>query len=112
MSNNVAEYSAAAAALAMAATYPGPIILRGDSKLVIMQLQGKWRGNGGLYHPFYLDVKKIYGSVKDRIRLQWIPREQNDICDVLSKQVLHDRGIVFRIQPENPPETRTHGQAE
>ena len=100
MSNNVAEYSGAAAALAMAATYPGPIILRGDSKLVIMQLQGKWRVNGGLYHPFYLEAKKIYGSLRDRIRLQWVPREQNDICDVLSKQVLHDKGVKFRIQPE------------
>ena len=33
-------------------------------------------------------------------RLEWIPREQNDICDVLSKKVLHDMGVVFKLQPE------------
>lgn len=99
MSNNVAEYSGFCAALEEASKHAGTITLRGDSKLVIMQLQGKWKVNGGLYFPFYLEAKKLYVANKDRLKLQWIPREKNDVCDVLSKKVLLDRGIEFRIQP-------------
>lgn len=100
MSNNVAEYAGACAALTKAAEYPGVILLRGDSKLVIMQLQGKWKVNGGLYHPFYLKAKEVYDREKSRLKLQWIPRDQNDECDALSKQVLKDRSVAFKIQPE------------
>lgn len=100
MSNNVAEYSGALAALTKAAEYPGVILLRGDSKLVIMQLQGKWSVNGGLYHPFYLKAKEVYDREKSRLKLQWIPRDENSECDALSKQVLKDRSVVFKIQPE------------
>ena len=100
MSNNVAEYSGALAALTEAAKYSGVILLRGDSKLVIMQLQGKWKVNGGLYHPFYLKAKDVYTREKNRLKLQWVPRDQNAECDVLSKQVLKDLKVVFRIQPE------------
>jgi ribonuclease HI len=100
MSNNVAEYSAAATVMAEAEKYEGVIILRGDSKLVVMQLQRKWKINGGLYYPFYLQAKEVYARIKDRTKLEWIPREKNDECDYLSKQVLKDRNVVFRIQPE------------
>lgn len=102
MSNNVAEYSGALAALTEAVKHPGVILLRGDSKLVIMQLQGKWKVNGGLYHPFYLKARDVYDREKGRIKLQWVPRDQNEECDVLSKQVLKDMNVVFRIQPERP----------
>ena len=34
-----------------------------------------------------------------RIRLEWIPREENEECDRLSKKVLLDRGVEFRLQP-------------
>lgn len=100
MSNNVAEYSAALAVMCEAEKYEGLIFLRGDSKLVIMQLQRKWKINGGLYYPFYLQAKEVYGRIKERTKLEWIPRDNNDECDYLSKQVLKDRGVVFRIQPE------------
>jgi hypothetical protein len=36
------------------------------------------------------------------VSFKWVPREQNADCDVLSKKVLLDRGIQFRIQPEVP----------
>ena len=99
MSNNVAEYSAFIAAAEECLRYPGVCIIRGDSKLVVMQLQGKWKVNGGLYKPFYDRAVVLWSKLRDRARLEWIPREQNDICDVLSKQVLKDMGVVFRIQP-------------
>lgn len=100
MSNNVAEYSAFCAVARECMKYTGLIHIRGDSKLVVMQLAGRWKINGGLYMPFHQEAKALWSKIKDRAHLEWIPREENDICDVLSKQVLKDRGVVFRIQPE------------
>jgi ribonuclease HI len=100
MSNNVAEYSAFCVVATECLKHTGVVIIRGDSKLVVMHLQGKWKVNGGLYKPFYDKAKPLWEELKQRAKLIWIPREQNDICDVLSKKVLKDRGIVFRLQPE------------
>lgn len=38
-----------------------------------------------------------------KVKLIWIPREENGECDVLSKNELHRRGVRFRLQPEAPP---------
>lgn len=116
MSNNVAEYSAFIAALTEALKYDGHILIRGDSKLVICQMSiqptdvsmmnhpEKWRMRGGLYAKFYYIARNMLVENAHRtIALEWIPREENDICDVLSKQQLHDRNVVFRIQPEARP---------
>ena len=100
MSNNVAEYSAFCAVAKECMRHTGPIWIRGDSKLVVMQITGRWKIHGGFYVPFYQEAKALWASVRDRARLTWIPREENDICDVLSKKVLHDMGVVFRLQPE------------
>lgn len=106
MSNNVAEYMGVTNAIREAAKYPGVILIRGDSKLVVMQLQCKWKVNGGLYHPFYLQARELYDQHKERIKLEWIPRDQNEVCDALSKQVLRDREVKFRIQPDFPPTSK------
>ena len=110
MSNNVAEYSGFVAVLTEALKHPGRILLRGDSRLVICQLSreaaralhygGKWKVNGGAYMPFYQQAKPLYEANSTRITMRWIPREQNDVCDVLSKKVLKDMGVKFMIQPE------------
>jgi len=99
MSNNVAEYSAFIAAATECLKYPGIVTIRGDSKLVVEQLNGRWKVNGGLYTPFYERARVLWGNLKNRAELAWIPRDQNDICDVLSKKVLLDMGIKFKIQP-------------
>lgn len=110
MSNNVAEYSGFLAALTEALKYPGKILIRGDSRLVICQLSHDaaralgymtyWKVNGGAYMPFYEKAQPLYEANEKRVTLRWIPRDQNDICDVLSKKVLKDRGVKFKIQPE------------
>jgi ribonuclease HI len=99
MSNNVAEYSGVAAILERLQREEELCLIRGDSKLVIMQLQRKWRINGGLYTPFWQGAKALYEPIRDRVTFEWVPRDENAICDVLSKGVLHDRGIKFRIEP-------------
>jgi ribonuclease HI len=100
MSNNVAEYAGVTALLTELAKYSGVAIIRGDSKLVIMQLQNKWRVNGGRYWPYYLTAAQLWRKEKNRCRIQWIPRDDNDICDVLSKRELIKRGVTLRIQPQ------------
>jgi ribonuclease HI len=100
MSNNVAEYSGICAVLARLHQEQEICLIRGDSKLVIMQLQHKWKINGGLYIPYYAKAATLYQPIKNRIKFEWIPRDQNGVCDVLSKAVLKDMGVKFRIQPE------------
>lgn len=100
MSNNVAEYSGVGAVLKRLQEENEFCLIRGDSKLVIMQLQRKWKINGGLYTPYYNIARDLYEPIKERIGLRWIPRDENSICDVLSKGILHNLGIVFRLQPE------------
>lgn len=111
-SNNVGEYLACGELLReiarrQCAGLRGPVIIRGDSKLVIMQLQRKWRLHGGRYVPFYWqarsEVATVQGQAGGNVRLEWISRNLNSECDVLSKSELHRRGIVFRLQPEAPP---------
>lgn len=104
MSNNVAEYSAVIAVLKHIAPIRGSVVVRGDSKLVVMQLMGRWRIHGGLYVPFYNEAMALLDKEREarqgNIKLVWIPRDQNGECDVLSKGVLHAMGVQFRIQPE------------
>jgi ribonuclease HI len=99
MSNNVAEYSGVAAILERLQREEEVCLIRGDSNLVIMQLQRKWKVKGGLYTPFWQKAKALYEPIRDRVTFEWVPRDENEICDVLSKGVLHDRGIKFGIQP-------------
>jgi ribonuclease HI len=99
ISNNVSEYSAVIAAMEECLKHEGVCVIRGDSKLVVMQLTGKWKVNGGLYMPYYYTARGLWRQLKDRAKLEWIPREKNDICDGLSKKVLKDMGIKFMIQP-------------
>jgi len=102
ISNNVCEYCGAMACLRRIKEIPNDFaILRGDSLLVINQLRGTFEVHGGLYVPYYREAFKLYDPLRARVTLEWIPRERNSECDVLSKNVLLDRGIRFRIQP-NP----------
>lgn len=104
MSNQVAEYAAATVVLRVLAKYPAiKATVHGDSMLVICQLRGTWEVHGGLYVPYYREAFKLYDPLRERVSLDWIPRERNSECDELSKAVLRARGVVFRIQPERRP---------
>jgi ribonuclease HI len=101
-SNNVAEYSGFIRALEFleeTGLRKKQICGRGDSRLVIEQIQGYWKVRGGLYVPYYQKAKVLYKKFP-HLKLLWIPREQNEVGDRLSKQPLRDLGIQFRIQPE------------
>lgn len=106
ISNNVSEYSGFNAAVdwILNKNLLGVTIIRGDSKLVIKQLSGEWKINGGLYLPYYYKASHLLAVLKERtgnnVSLQWISRNDNGECDKLSKNVLRRMGIKFRLQPE------------
>ena len=88
MSNNVAEYEAVAAALQYILDRGWKDIevrLYGDSMLTVEQMSGRWKFKGGLY--LKSARKACYlGNKFKKISFTWIPREQNQEADELSKQ--------------------------
>jgi ribonuclease HI len=76
-----------------------PITIRGDSKLVIKQMNKEWRIKEGAYVPYA--KRCLAKSLRfPKIRFEWIPREENGLADELSKGELRKVGVKFRIQPE------------
>ena len=90
MSNNVAEYAGALHILKyLAPRPPGRVTIHGDSNLVINQLNGKWRIKKGLYLSIATETKELLDYLRGlgwQINFCWIPREQNEDCDGLSKK--------------------------
>jgi ribonuclease HI len=100
--NNVAEFAAAGQAFLEALNlrlgHGDRLILRGDSKLWVEILNGRWkvRTPNAPYIP-YLE------AARDRLRalrvagvqvdIQWVPREQNTRADDLSKLALANIGV-------------------
>lgn len=86
-SNNLAEYLGLIAILEhfihIEAQHE-PIVIHGDSKLVINQMAGRWKIKDGIYVPFAKQAQVLRDGFS-HIRWQWIPRGQNTIADGLSK---------------------------
>lgn len=85
-SNNVAEYTALIKAL-QAARDLGILdqitVVQGDSQLVVNQVNGLWNCNKE--HLFELR-KQARALLPSLVRLRWVPREQNEEADELSKK--------------------------
>ena len=103
-SNNVAEYCGLIAILEylihLGAQHE-PIMVYGDSQLVIQQMFGRWNIKSGIYVPYALKAKELRQSFSN-LSGQWIKRELNTVADELSKRPLRAAGIEFRLQPEEP----------
>jgi ribonuclease HI len=100
-SNNVAEYSGFISLLEyfISEKLTGEkISVYGDSKLVILQMFGRWRIKKGFYVPLAKKAKILLKNFT-KIKGFWIPREENSIADELSKAQLLKAGIEFKIQP-------------
>jgi ribonuclease HI len=93
ISNNVAEYSGVCAVLERLQGESESCLVRGDSKLVVMQLSGIYKVRGGLYLPYFIKAKQLLDPIAHRVEFEWIPREQNVNCDNLSKQVLREMNV-------------------
>lgn len=104
-SNNLAEYKAVNLLLRELAFKKNRIIIiRGDSKLVVNQLNGVWELRGGKYieearlaRELYKDLRKI-----NVVSIKWIPREQNTIADDYSKQGIEKaQELEQELEPNN-----------
>lgn len=101
-SNNVAEYLAFTAILDWFIEQQltgAPILVKGDSNLVIQQCFGSWRIKKGFYAETAREAKKKVARFKN-LHGTWIGRDKNAIADDLSKAHLRAAGVEFRIQPE------------
>jgi len=102
MSNNVGEYSGFLHILQFLYNkkwHRQKIRGYGDSMMIVNQMFGTWKMRGGLYIPYAVKAKKLLKKFSN-IHCSWIPRDENSKADELSKKVLLDMGVKFRIQPE------------
>jgi ribonuclease HI len=88
MSNNVAEYAALCECLGLfldRGMADSPIEVRSDSTLVVNQMAGNWKFREGLYKEKYVEAKRLTAKFT-RLKFQWVPREQNEEADLLSRE--------------------------
>ena len=86
-SNQVAEYEAFIMGLEMLVEYNLyhlPITMLGDSMFVIKQMFGNWKIKQGFYVDSAIEAKKLLLGFNN-ITGKWIPREENQVADELSK---------------------------
>jgi ribonuclease HI len=86
VTSNFAEYTALAEALKKLKSLriEGDILVRSDSKLLVGQMSQGWKVKGGMYVEKLKEVRdlmKEFGS----IRFEWVPREQNEEADLLTR---------------------------
>jgi ribonuclease HI len=91
--NNVAEYAGAIQALERlhGLGYTGPVEVRGDSQLVIRQMRGEYEVRADHLRPYHDWLTALAGRFAS-VAWEWVPREQNQRADALSKQALADHG--------------------
>jgi len=84
--NNEAEYMALLAVLKQA-VYLGikEITIRGDSLLVVNQVNRKWKCETPHLKPLLKQAWEYLAYIP-RYKLKWIPRTQNTYADALSKR--------------------------
>jgi ribonuclease HI len=93
MTNNVAEYSALKRAAEWVSRNGGDdeIVIKGDSRLVIHQMNGTWQIKSETSQKFVPEIRRLIEGRKTRYI--WIPREQNAEADVLSNLAYNQHGL-------------------
>jgi ribonuclease HI len=91
--NNVAEYAAARAALeaAIEMDLSGPILVRGDSQLVIKQVTGEWGCKARHLIGPRNRLRNLANQLGD-VTFEWVPREENEPADRLSREAYREEG--------------------
>ena len=87
MSNNRAEYEALKEVLQwlLDRHLSGErVFVNSDSSLLVNQMQGKWKVNGGLFLNAYNESKQLAKQFAD-LSFHWIQREENEEADLLAR---------------------------
>lgn len=100
MTNNVAEYTAALECVRrwIAMEIPEPLLIRGDSKLVIEQMSGRWQAKAGAYLVVHHALRKLLRDSSVSVAWEWVPRAENGRADDLSKHGLIERGVTIKVR--------------
>jgi len=101
-SNNVAEYSAAIAAFTWLLDnkfYDEKIVLRSDSQFLVNQFNGLYAVRAPRVRPLYEKLRQLTEEIEQlivgqrrlpKIRFEWIPREENEQADMLSRRAYEE----------------------
>lgn len=83
--NNVAEYTGLLKALEWlkAQKTAGPVVVRGDSDLVIKQVKGEYKVKSGLLAPLHRQVKDLLEDLPG-VTFEWVQRDRNSDADRLT----------------------------
>jgi ribonuclease HI len=102
--NNVAEYVAAIRALEWLVQhgYAGEVVLRGDSQLVIRQMQGTYEVRAEHLRAYHEHLRGLARKFR-HVEFRWVPREENPRADALSKRALEEAGAELRRRPAETP---------
>lgn len=88
--NNQAEYEALIRGLEVATTYGyDELEIRGDSQLIVKQVQGAWKTNDPTLREHRVSVHELLADV-DTYSITHVPRETNDRADELANDALDD----------------------
>lgn len=87
--NNVAEYTAAIQGLEWLRRrgFRGVVLLVGDSQLVIRQMNGEYAVRAEHLKSFHERLRQLVAGFEE-VRIAWVPREENQRADALSKEAL------------------------
>ena len=98
MTNNVAEYSALKRAVEWVIRNgdKDTMVIKGDSQLVIHQMNGTWQIKSETSKKFVPEIRRLLEG--RQTSFVWIPREQNAEADLLSN-------IAYSQSPGNPPDS-------
>lgn len=89
--NNLAEYTAPRRALELLKEKDidsDQVTVKTDSQLVVKQVRGEWRVKSQSIREPYQELMKVIRSLDTNFRMQWVPREENERADSLSKQAV------------------------
>jgi ribonuclease HI len=85
--NNEAEYAALILLLEEAERRGiGELEIRGDSRLVVEQVRGRWKISAPHLRPLAERARALMAG--RAVRLLWVPREENREADALSNRAL------------------------
>ncbi len=96
--NNVAEYTGLIVGLKKAAALGiRKLEIRGDSNLVVKQVQDFWKVKAEHLQPLYQEAKRLIQNF-DHTRIEWVAREQNKLADAAANKCI-DGGKTKKNKP-------------
>ncbi|MBN2111111.1 MAG: ribonuclease HI family protein [Methanosarcinaceae archaeon] len=99
--NNVAEYTALEEGILnyLALGGRGPLQICGDSKLVINQMEGKWKVNNPKLAEIHSRINSIINRNKLSVRYRWVPRNENTDADRLAMPAAKQGSVSQQAKP-------------